>query len=277
MLKCSRCKVWKKESEFHKNRAAKTGYHNWCKDCNTKTNKQRYDSGKSRDSQRLRMYGVTPEDINRLLLEQMGLCANVRCGRVLTLGRGRNGLTVDHDPITKKVRGLLCRSCNTALGQLDDNPEKIRGLLEYMLNYNDNDISSMSLCIWREARGEGQNGMLAVANVIKNRANAWETKVSSPLHNVIYQKDQFSSMSVSTDPEYTLMPKDGDPQYAYAISICVPVLTGQLPDNTNGALYYGYLAACTSGWFSANISGPDGKGTEAHPLVATIGRQSFYK
>jgi N-acetylmuramoyl-L-alanine amidase len=146
-----------------------------------------------------------------------------------------------------------------------------------MFNYDQEDINSMALCVWKESRGEGAAGMSAVANVIKNRANAWERKVTSPLHNVIYQKNQFTSMSVSSDPEFNLEPKPGDPQYATALSLCTAILTDKLADNTDGALYYGYLKECTSGWFSKTISGPDGKGTPEHPLVAIIGRQSFYK
>lgn len=146
-----------------------------------------------------------------------------------------------------------------------------------MLNYNQDDVNNMALCVWKEARGEGEAGMLAVANVIVNRALAWERAVSSPLHNVIYQRNQFSSMSISTDPEYNLQPQPGDAQYAYCLEMCPEVLTGESPDNTNGALYYANLSEVTSGWFRDVIAGSDGKGTVDHPLVATVGKQSFYK
>jgi spore germination cell wall hydrolase CwlJ-like protein len=145
------------------------------------------------------------------------------------------------------------------------------------MNYDQNDIANMALCVWKESRGEGQLGMQAVAHVIKNRANTWEGNVTSPLHNVIYQKNQFTSMSVSSDPEFNLEPNPNDPQYVYALSMCAQVMAGTLPDITNGALYYAYLKASTSGWFTEHISGPDGKGTPEHPLLATVGRQSFYK
>lgn len=42
------------------------------------------------------------------------------------------GLAVDHDHLTGKVRGFLCSSCNMALGMMDDDPEMIRNLLEYI-------------------------------------------------------------------------------------------------------------------------------------------------
>ncbi len=41
-------------------------------------------------------------------------------------------LHVDHDHVTGRVRGVLCRNHNLALGLLGDNVEHIRGLLDYL-------------------------------------------------------------------------------------------------------------------------------------------------
>ena len=41
---------------------------------------------------------------------------------------------VDHNHKTKKVRGLLCSKCNTALGQFEDNPELLRRAIKYLEN-----------------------------------------------------------------------------------------------------------------------------------------------
>jgi spore germination cell wall hydrolase CwlJ-like protein len=145
------------------------------------------------------------------------------------------------------------------------------------MNYNQDDINSMALCIWKEARGDGQEGMQAVANVISNRAREWYQADNSPLHITVYAKNQFTSMSVPTDSEFNLVPHSGDPQYAYALSICEPIINQQMEDITKGSLYYAYLKEATSGWFSRNISGVDGQGTPDHPLLAVIGHQNFYK
>ena len=48
---------------------------------------------------------------------------------------------IDHNHKTGQVRGVLCAECNRALGLLQDNPDTIQGLLNY-LNKNDNSIKT---------------------------------------------------------------------------------------------------------------------------------------
>jgi hypothetical protein len=38
----------------------------------------------------------------------------------------------DHDHTTRQFRGWLCRSCNLALGYAKDDPEILRGLIDYL-------------------------------------------------------------------------------------------------------------------------------------------------
>ena len=145
------------------------------------------------------------------------------------------------------------------------------------MNWDRNDHDSMALCVWKEARGEGNTGMEAVAYVILNRAKAWFPTLPEAIHHVVYQKNQFTSMSVPTDPEFSLMPHPNDPQYAYCDTLCTSLLANAdnsaVNDPTHGALYYADLEYCTSGWFYDHIVAD----TINHPLLATIGRQNFYK
>jgi N-acetylmuramoyl-L-alanine amidase len=140
------------------------------------------------------------------------------------------------------------------------------------IQLDQDDVSNLALCAWKEARGDGDEAMQAVMHVIFNRVGA----VGFPrtIHDVIYQKNAFTSMSVSSDPEYNLKPLDGDPQYAYCIEIANAIQSD--PDVTNGAHYYENEATATSGWFGRVIAGPDGQGTTEHPLVASIGHQVFF-
>jgi len=42
------------------------------------------------------------------------------------------GLAVDHDHITGKIRGLLCKNCNVALGEIKDNIETLKRMINYL-------------------------------------------------------------------------------------------------------------------------------------------------
>jgi hypothetical protein len=75
-----------------------------------------------------RAYGMEPAEFLRLLEAQDGKCA--------ICGGGPNGpgtrLHVDHCHNSKRVRGLLCAKCNTAVGLLDDDPARADVLAAYL-------------------------------------------------------------------------------------------------------------------------------------------------
>lgn len=141
------------------------------------------------------------------------------------------------------------------------------------MNYDDNDIQVMSLCVWKEARGEGQLGMEAVANVINNRAKSWYKLSDNPIHTAVYAKNQFTSMSISSDPQYNLEPRPEDVEFILATQICKNILGGLSTDLTDGACYYYNPKTATSKWFVDNIV----NNPEVHPKLVTIGRQEFFK
>jgi hypothetical protein len=41
-------------------------------------------------------------------------------------------LCVDHNHVTNKVRGLLCRACNLIVGNAGDDPVVLRNLADYL-------------------------------------------------------------------------------------------------------------------------------------------------
>lgn len=138
------------------------------------------------------------------------------------------------------------------------------------MTYDQNDVDLMVLCIWREARGELEVGMRAVGHVIKNRVGA--PGFAKTVHEVILGRNQFSSMSIPSDPEYQLHPLPGDAQAAYCTQIVPQILDGTDPDNTFGAVWYANESTMTSGWYVRNIvSNPE------HPATAVIGKQTFRK
>ena len=82
---CERCTIAREGENYGRNRALKTAY------------------------------GLTEKDYDSMLSKQGGVCAI--CGRMPTEG---HPLHVDHDHASGAIRGLLCKQCNTGLGNFQD-------------------------------------------------------------------------------------------------------------------------------------------------------------
>ncbi len=148
MLKrCSHCKEEKDLKDFGVDNRNKTGYLSECKECRNKRLRESRDektlrkrkeiqdkyrrSSKFSDTSLKRIYGISLKEWQKMFDEQDGCCAS--CGEhQADLSRT---LCVDHDHDTGKVRGLVCRQCNLALGLLKDDPEVVAKLLEYICEY----------------------------------------------------------------------------------------------------------------------------------------------
>lgn len=76
-------------------------------------------------------YGITDDDYLRMVASQGGVC--VICKQPETGGRTKR-LSVDHCHASKKVRGLLCGSCNRGLGSFRDDPSRLRAAAAYIEN-----------------------------------------------------------------------------------------------------------------------------------------------
>lgn len=75
-----------------------------------------------------RAHGIGQAEFDAILAGQGGVCA--------ICGGGPNGpgnrLHIDHCHNSNKVRGLLCAKCNTAVGLLDDDPQRADQLARYL-------------------------------------------------------------------------------------------------------------------------------------------------
>lgn len=110
-----------------------------CKDCGYDLPLSDYERRPSRKSGKRnrcrrcrhlrRFYGINRADFDALCESQLGRCAICGCPRESAL---RGTLFVDHDHETGRVRGLLCYSCNTAIGALGDSAEGVRRALRYL-------------------------------------------------------------------------------------------------------------------------------------------------
>lgn len=85
----------------------------------------------------LKKRGITVEEYDRLWVAQDGRCANQACGFTapMVMLDYRQGLQADHDHKTGLPRQLLCPSCNRALGHIDDDVPRLRGLIEYLAKW----------------------------------------------------------------------------------------------------------------------------------------------
>jgi hypothetical protein len=120
-------------TEFHYSR--RPNRHRVCKVCSDKRqrvtrarNPEKY-TEKSRWRSIKRKYGLSKQGFLDLLESQEGVCAICRLEMAVP--------HVDHDHDSNKVRGLLCFTCNTALGKFHDSTE----MLESAINYLKKDVA----------------------------------------------------------------------------------------------------------------------------------------
>lgn len=164
MKRCRKCGALKPLSDFHRDSAARDGRRNDCKVCNlaAQAAKRRMNPQANRDRVRQwqlanpekvaarraaytasgrrsisnrkshlkRRFGLTLEQYEKMLRSQGGGCA--LCNRP---PRARSALHVDHDHATGRVRGLLCFTCNNALGDFDDDPVRLREAASYVESF----------------------------------------------------------------------------------------------------------------------------------------------
>src|SRR5689334_6819967 len=127
MKTCNRCGVEKPLDQFSKHYSTRDGLRPYCKKCASaiamawqdknrddrnayrRANPAPSDQGDAKHGKHLKgTYGITLEEYQAMLEEQEHVCAI--CG-----GTDTKRLSVDHCHITEKIRGLLCRKCNSGL------------------------------------------------------------------------------------------------------------------------------------------------------------------
>lgn len=80
-------------------------------------------------------YGMTSAEVEAMRGAQGGVCA---------ICRSASAVNVDHDHETGKVRGMLCFSCNAALGHFRDDPAVLRRAARYLVTYATNGVAGSS-------------------------------------------------------------------------------------------------------------------------------------
>lgn len=125
MKQCNTCGKDKEVDEFYMNGKWRQGS---CKPCHSSKSQEVAQKNHLR-----RKYNISLEEYQSKLKEQQYCCA--LCGK--TQEEEKAALCVDHNHETGKVRNLLCRVCNRALGLFKDSPQLLRKAAEYLERHND--------------------------------------------------------------------------------------------------------------------------------------------
>ena len=166
---CLECKMMVPRDGFNKNNRVRDGLQTYCRECSKRRSREYYKKNKERLLQRKkeyngteqarkvrreyrkknhgkilrqvkgyyktergrdlilkRKYGVALKQHQQMYVSQNGCCA--LCGKSVAYDK----VHTDHDHVTDKVRGLLCRGCNIGLGHLGDTYEDIMQAARYL-------------------------------------------------------------------------------------------------------------------------------------------------
>jgi hypothetical protein len=132
LRKCKKCGVEAHTLEelehFSANKTSKYGKAMECKTCNNKRkNKYRRNDPSSYRDSNLKWHCINTYNITFELYKERMLtskCCEI-CGSL-------EELCYDHDHDTMEFRGVLCRNCNRAIGQLGDRLENMIRVIRYL-------------------------------------------------------------------------------------------------------------------------------------------------
>jgi hypothetical protein len=132
--KCTHCNKVKPLSEFFNCKNTRDLKSTDCKKCSVKSsNKHRKDNFEQyRNTYVKRVFNITLEEYNKMFEDQDGCCAI--CG--IHQKDLKRTLFVDHNHETGKIRGLLCGTCNMAIGFLKDDTGVLQNAIDYLNKNN---------------------------------------------------------------------------------------------------------------------------------------------
>lgn len=147
---CPKCGQYLPFDQFHSHIGKKHNLKSWCKSCdntkmaerrktdpawakdrNERKNKKRREDpnyiATRKNSDYLRLYGITLSEAEEIKVKQNGKCAVCFVDLI-----GGTQTHVDHNHDTGKVRGILCTNCNRGLGHFQDSKKHLASAIEYL-------------------------------------------------------------------------------------------------------------------------------------------------
>ena len=153
---CSRCTLTLSVSQFYKNRGNKDGLSGYCKKCRAEYEKT-YSANPKRKAARVTYakkwasknvthvaewhrsrhiqtrYGLSEGEYEEMLTSQGGVCGICRNPETAVHWSSiSKRLSIDHDHVTGKVRGLLCDKCNRGLGYFGEDAARLHAASVYL-------------------------------------------------------------------------------------------------------------------------------------------------
>lgn len=135
---CSKCKKTKPVTEFRMrggkqkhlvksrcNSCLFKEHREWCKQNPTRVREYRTKDAWS-IIKRCARHNITPEQLVTKYEQQGGKCL------ICELAVPLMGSAIDHNHATGEFRGVLCKTCNRALGMFRDSPRILRRAVEYL-------------------------------------------------------------------------------------------------------------------------------------------------
>lgn len=121
---CIDCSFYSEDlNKFIKNKGSKYGRRNLCISCGVKRTEAHPKSKDWKtDYQTKKRYGVD------VLTYKYRMSLRTAC----EICESKENLCYDHDHKTMEFRGVLCRSCNSALGHLGDSIDSINKVVQYL-------------------------------------------------------------------------------------------------------------------------------------------------
>jgi len=136
--RCSKCELRKPIKDFTTDRSNPDGKSHRCRDCTRKDHRTWRSINavelrkKHTRLHRLKRFGITAEAFESILIAQDYKCPICLNDLVMgTIGNGKNAC-IDHDHESGAVRGVLCATCNRALGLLKDEKSFVERAVQYL-------------------------------------------------------------------------------------------------------------------------------------------------
>jgi hypothetical protein len=145
---CPKCLEILPASSFNKSNR-RDGLQTYCRSCHNKIQREKYALDPSqkikrqvrerkrksknplakKNSELQRLYGISIDQYVELFSLQGEVCkiCKQNC-------KTKKSLSVDHDHLSGKIRGLLCNRCNRAIGMFEDSPELLGLAARYLLD-----------------------------------------------------------------------------------------------------------------------------------------------